>query len=115
MKSTPLTRLVAHARKDKAFVKLLREDRKAALKQAAESGIKLSSKEDKLLKAVLSGDHVHLTFDQVEMVSSLQAATRISGKRPFWPIRCSLLVAWRPGERRTFSKIRGSVSKRRKR
>ena len=59
MKSTPLTRLIAHARKDKAFVKLLREDRKAALKQAAESGIKLSSKEDKLLESVLSGDQVH--------------------------------------------------------
>jgi len=115
MKRTALTRLVAHARKEKAFVKLLREDRKAALKEAAQSGIRLSPKETKLLEKVLAGDRLVLSLDQLDMVSSLEAATRIKGNRPFWPIRFSLLIHWHSGKRLTFSKSRGPASKRRKR
>jgi hypothetical protein len=113
MKLSALQRLAKYARENPAFVKRLREDRKAALREAAKIGIKLSPKETKLLNTVLSGDRLVVSPEQFDMLSKLNvpvARAKAPGQG-FWPIRCFVLVMWKPYARRKFSKDRGSAPK----
>src|SRR5262245_60367592 len=95
--ATPLARLVNRARKNRKFSDLLQSDPRAALKEAEKRGIVLSSKEAKVLKSVLSGRKVTLTFtldDLVESVEKSETASRrvIAEHLPLWPIFCGSLT-----------------------
>ena len=83
MKPSPLQRLVTYARNNKAFVKRLRENRKAALAELSKAGIKVSRKETALPNKVLSSDRAVLTDEQVLMVSGLKIPVgRAKGEGP---------------------------------
>jgi hypothetical protein len=97
MKATPLARLVNRARKNQKFSELLKSDPRAALKEAEKQGIVLSAKEAKVLKAVLSGRRVSLTFSLANLVESLEI-TEAGNRRvirmhlPLWDIGCGTLT-----------------------
>ena len=117
MKPSALSRLAEYARGNTAFVKLFQENRRAALREAANAGIRLSPTESKLLRKVLSRERVSLTVDELAIISSLDV--RLPGgrkaKRPaFWPIFCVLLLNWKHGARRRFAKSRRAAPKVRK-
>ena len=77
MPLSPLTRLVRHARKSKRFFRLLHTDPRAALKEAAQRGIKLSAGEQKTLRALLSGKRIVIDPREYGRVSV-----------DFWDILC---------------------------
>jgi len=117
MKRSALSQLAEYARGNQAFVKLFQKNRRAALREAAKAGIKLSPVESKLLTKVLSRDRVALTVDELAMISSLDVALpgARAPKRPaFWPILCVLLLNWKGGARRRFTKVRRAAPKARK-
>jgi hypothetical protein len=116
MKPSALQRLVKHARQNKAFVKLLRENPTAAFRSLPKAGIKLSPKEVRLVKKVLSDDEVVLSPDELKKIASLNApAAKARGLGPgpgIWPIRCLVLLVWSKGARARFSsKAGGSYRK----
>ena len=101
MEPTPLKRLVALARKDKRFFKLLQDDRRAALRQAAEQGIKLSPGETKTLVSLLSGRRITLTLRPGDLLKALRAGKFYKSIHfDFWDIFCELI-----GYRRTAKSV----------
>lgn len=103
MKATPLKRLAELARKDKGFFKLLHDDRKAALEQAAKEGIKLSLSETKILASLLTGRRVVLTVSHEDLLKALTGNARFPKFKPihidFWDIFCELVGYKRPVKR----------------
>jgi hypothetical protein len=86
MKQTPLRRLATLARKKKDFFKLLHDDRKAALTEAAKRGIVLSPAEKIMLGKLLTGRQVRLDLTDL--------GVQARGKpKPifFWDILCDLI------------------------
>ncbi len=95
MEPTPLKRLVTLARKNKRFFKLLHDDRKAALEQAAKQGIKLSPSEAKTLASLLAGRRVTLTVSHEDLLKALTGGARVPRffkpiRIDFWDIFCHL-------------------------
>lgn len=117
MKPTPLKRLVALARKDKRFFKLLHDDRKAALKRAAAQGIKLSPGEARTLASLLTGRRVVLTVSHEDLAKALRSGERVpkyfkSIHFDFWDIFCEL-IGYRRSVKRV-SKSRASAKSRKR-
>lgn len=85
MEQSPLERLVALARKDRKFFKLLLANPTAGFKAAKAKGISLSAKEKAFVRKLVRGAAISIPLGQIT-----EAAASSRGPIPFWDILCKL-------------------------
>ncbi len=85
MEQSPLERLVALARKDRKFFKLLLTNPTAGFKAAKEKGVSLSAKEKAFVRKLVRGQAISIPLGQI---TASAAGSR--GPIPFWDILCKL-------------------------
>ena len=83
---SPLERLVALARKDRKFFKLLLTNPTAGFKAAKEKGVSLSAKEKAFVRKLVRGQAISIPLGQI----TASAAGSRQGPIPFWDILCKL-------------------------
>lgn len=86
MEQSPLERLVALARKDRKFFKLLLTNPTAGFKKAKEKGISLSREEKAFVRKLVRGESISIPLAQI----TASAEGSRQGPIPFWDILCKL-------------------------